>query len=79
MQLDVLVSLVEKDQVAMSGGGGFKQGEGLGGVFGMASFSHRNLFGHGQRFSGSAEVGPVSSACCFSLFSLHPASRLPCD
>ncbi|KAK9793219.1 hypothetical protein WJX73_004123 [Symbiochloris irregularis] len=56
--LDVLVSLVEKDQVAMSGGGGFKQGEGLGGIFGMASFSHRNLFGQGQRFQGSAEIGP---------------------
>ena len=60
VQVDVLVSLTERKNVAMSGGGGFKQGEGFGGIFGMVSFAHRNLFGQGQKLQGSAELGQVS-------------------
>lgn len=59
LQVDVLVSLSERKALAVSGGGGFKQGEGFGGVFGTASFSHRNLFGQGQKLAGSLELGQV--------------------
>lgn len=61
MQVDVLVSLAEKQNVGLSGGGGFKQGEGLGGLFGMGSFSLRNVRGQGQQLKGSVEVGQVRS------------------
>ena len=72
--MDVLVSLMERKNVALSGGGGFKQGEGLGGLFGMASFSHRNLFGQGQKLQGSVELGQVNLTATHPLAPQTPIS-----
>ncbi len=63
-QIDIIVKLTENRRNQINFGGGYSE---LEGIFGMFSFSTRNLFGTGKAFSLSLQYGKRIQTYQFSL------------